>query len=644
MLAGLAGAAEAQGTPLDPDQQKAIRAATFEVVYPKPAHDSLSYEKPLPTELVPFIERTDQYFSLGTAFALGGNRYVSAAHVIMVGVGSQYDPPALRDTSGHVYQIDQILRFSLHEDFAMFSLKEDPAGPALELNGTPTLNEVVYAVGNALGEGIVIRDGLYTSDTAEEQDGRWKWIRFSAAASPGNSGGPLLDHSGHVVGVVLRKSANENLNYAVAIAQVLNARPVASFDLRYSMRLPVMQASETMTLKGEFPLPRKFAEFDATLVRLLQKGGDDDRKTYIARHQETMFPRGDSSQKLLNSTYFAEFPHLIEEQNDGIWDAFRPDERQQADLTHNGFIAAGSINSVGLAQLRKPDDVPAAALYSDSKVFMDLVLKGIGLTRHVGPESVKITSLGKAATDAVFVDSRGRKWQMRTWPIEYNDTMVATAALAVPSGYVVMFTVVPTKSLHSTVELQKVLMEFIYLSYSGTLGQWRDYLALKSLLPAVFSTIDIDFAYEKNFTYKSRRCTLSFAADLQKITATSGLTLKFGFFDDGGKIAWDVAAISLVDDVNGATGFMLARNHHPPVTLPDSFKNDWDKIVERRHPYTGLPYTADGRTVIESTLGSPAKTAAFEYTMTYYVEGEKDPAAMKSTLAMLEKGTSILER
>ncbi|HPY53987.1 MAG TPA: hypothetical protein PK505_08365, partial [Treponemataceae bacterium] len=54
----------------------------------------------------------------------------------------------------------------------------------------------VFSVGNALGDGIVIRNGVYTSTTYEDQNGEWKWIRFSAAASPGNSGGPLLQVKG----------------------------------------------------------------------------------------------------------------------------------------------------------------------------------------------------------------------------------------------------------------------------------------------------------------------------------------------------------------------------------------------------------------------------------------------------------------
>jgi serine protease Do len=194
-----------------------IQAATFEVVAAKPVNDPLTYEKPLPLELLPFQERNDKYFSIGTAFAIGNNRYVTAGHVLQIGIGSLWGPPALRDASGHVYAIDKIEKYSLQQDFVVFSLATQPANAAaLEVNTSPALNEVVYAVGNALGTGVVIRDGLYTSDTPEDQDGRWKWMRFSAAASPGNSGGPLLDKDGKLIGIVLMKSANENLNLRAA--------------------------------------------------------------------------------------------------------------------------------------------------------------------------------------------------------------------------------------------------------------------------------------------------------------------------------------------------------------------------------------------------------------------------------------------
>ena len=148
---------------------------------------------------------------------------MTAAHVLAPGVDTQYGPPQLRGSDNKVHSIDRILKFSLHEDMVVFSVADDPAPEGFEVNRAPKVDDTVLAVGNALGEGVVIRDGLFTSETPEEQDGAWKWIRFSAAASPGNSGGPLLDSSGNAIGIVLRKSQNENLNYSLPIGRVLDA-------------------------------------------------------------------------------------------------------------------------------------------------------------------------------------------------------------------------------------------------------------------------------------------------------------------------------------------------------------------------------------------------------------------------------------
>ena len=262
-VAGLAGTAHAAS--LDPAVLPKIQAATFEVVAAKPVNDPLSYEKPLPMDLLPFQQRNDKYYSIGTAFALGNNRYVTAAHVLHVGIGSLWGEPALRDADGHVYAIDKIEKYSLQQDFVVFTLASQPAhAAALEVDRTPALNGVVYAVGNALGTGVVIRDGLYTSNTPEDQDGRWKWMRFSAAASPGNSGGPLLDQDGKVIGIVLMKSANENLNYALPIGMILDApNHLASIDKRMPYQFDVFDTVLSNTLKAEFALPLSFARFSA---------------------------------------------------------------------------------------------------------------------------------------------------------------------------------------------------------------------------------------------------------------------------------------------------------------------------------------------------------------------------------------------
>ena len=130
LFVGLCGTSVVRAASLDPAVLPKIQAATFEVVAAKPVNDPLTYEKPLPLELLPYQERTDKYFSIGTAFAIGNNRYVTAGHVLQIGIGSLWGPPALRDASGHVYAIDKIEKYSLQQDFVVFSLATQPANAA----------------------------------------------------------------------------------------------------------------------------------------------------------------------------------------------------------------------------------------------------------------------------------------------------------------------------------------------------------------------------------------------------------------------------------------------------------------------------------------------------------------------------------
>jgi len=159
---------------LDNSAQQRIRAATFEVVQLKPEEGAIiTYDRPPPMELVPYQERMDKYRFVGTAFAIGANRYASAGYVFALGMGSRYGPPALRDASGNVYEIDRIWKYSDREDFVVFSIRTEPKDvQPLELGPTPAVNDAVLAVGNALGQGVVVRDGASTSDTPEEQSGQ----------------------------------------------------------------------------------------------------------------------------------------------------------------------------------------------------------------------------------------------------------------------------------------------------------------------------------------------------------------------------------------------------------------------------------------------------------------------------------------
>lgn len=300
--------AAAASSAISAELMKSIRAATFEVVLKKPEADPIGYDKPLPVELLPFAERNDKYRSIGTAFAIAPDTFVTAAHVTTAAGGSQLGIPALRDAQGNVYPFDRVTRYSLDQDFIVFTVTGAPRVTPLPTSTEFHIDTTVLAVGNALGQGIVARDGALTSETPEEQDGAWKWLRFSAPASPGNSGGPLLDTQGRVIGVIARKSANENLNYALPIGLVLKApTSKGTFDTRFTTSVPFLTARKTVKIQSSIDLPMRFAEFDRKLITLSDAQLDSARRQLLQESAADLYPRGKST-RLLADTFLTSSP------------------------------------------------------------------------------------------------------------------------------------------------------------------------------------------------------------------------------------------------------------------------------------------------------------------------------------------------
>jgi S1-C subfamily serine protease len=647
-LIGLCGAT-AQAASLDPSVLPKIQAATFEVVAAKPVNDPLTYEKPLPLELLPFQERNDKYYSIGTAFALGDNRYVTAAHVLQVGIDSLWGEPALRDASGHVYAIDKIEKFSLQQDFVVFSLTGQPAtATALEINMKPALNEVVYAVGNALGTGVVIRDGLYTSDTPEEQDGRWKWMRFSAAASPGNSGGPLLDKDGKLIGIVLMKSANENLNYALPISEVLAAPDgQAVMDARGGYQLDLFDAIQNSTFKAQFKLPIGLAAFYREFKQHFDAFSNEQLKALLAKESASLFPAGEGSARLLyQQTQLNNFPSLILRGSNGEW-ASMGRQSQHFALDGNGYVDVGAVGRNGLVHLRRPDGVDAAKFYGDATLRMDLLARTGMFQRTIGGEKIKVTSLGKPTLQSVHIDRWQRPWHVEVWSLPYANALIMLYSLPVPDGYVMLSRFVPASREHDTRLDMDELSSFVYVTYEGTLAQWKAFLAEPALQPAAFKNIHIDFDYGHRFSYASSRVAFSYTQEVQAITPDNLLFLGFRFLLDNGQPVWDVADIDVwkttaSDDHNNVN---IQRFVAPPSGLDDDMASLWQKLAQRRYPYNAVARYEDDLMKIDAVVAPAAAgtSPTVLYTAFYGNEGTHPQADMKSKLDLLMKDLRVME-
>jgi hypothetical protein len=166
--------------------------------------------------------------SQGTAFAVGdGTLLVTARHVVE---GARSVRVRLSHYDDDAVEVLEVAAVDAAHDLALLKLaaplpplvvSPDPAPPA----GSPVL-----AIGNPHGLGVAFTDGI-VSRVHDDLDGIVV-VQHSAPISPGNSGGPLLDAQGRVIGVnsfALAAAHAQNVNFAIDARHVraLLADPTA---------------------------------------------------------------------------------------------------------------------------------------------------------------------------------------------------------------------------------------------------------------------------------------------------------------------------------------------------------------------------------------------------------------------------------
>lgn len=623
---------------LDKQQLNNIYAATYEVIVKKLEHDPLHYKKPLPMSLIPYKVRNDKYWSIGTAFAIGSNRFISAAHVFGLESESQYNDYFLRDRHGKVYKIDKVVKYAGNRDFIVFTMKKLRAGAVLKVNKHPELNTKVYAVGNAHGDGVVLRDGLYTSKTPEETDGAWSWIRFSAAASPGNSGGPLLDNKGRVIGIVLRKSESENLNYALPIGEVLKAPAnLAVHNMQVKYVLDNMDFQKLGRFKYQQKLPMSVRDLNVSMSQHLFDFSKKLMQQLLAEHRNAIFPRGEGSNLLLHKTYFAVFPNIIWQRSDGTWVPYEPNQIRHSDLGHNGMLSYGNLRSTTLFRLTKPDNVDYDKFIHDGKMLMDDFLKGVKVTRQVGSEKIRITSLGKPLKEFNFKDPYGRVWIVRKWLMGYNDSGVLAMTLPTPDGSVTMVRNDATGNMDGHLLDLKEMTKFLYLTYYGTVKEWRRFLTHKSLIPVPLRDVSLNYTPGKDLHFASDDVKFDYDKSLMDITDDSDLSLYLSYYKRHNKVSWDIARVMVGENKDTNTYFLVSRTAHPDKDMNDSDKVKWSRLVKRKFPYNKTSFFKGKSTFISTVYGKGLKAAGAEhrpylFSVLYGAEGKVDQKFVKNKI------------
>jgi len=148
-----------------------------------------------------------------TGFLVASNVVLTASHCLwgsdFLDIQTDFE---VRTSDGKKFTPQRVLGFDPIRDFLFLEVPGMESYGHLEFASDYKIGQTVYTLGNAHGQGIAIREGIMASETADENDPTVTYIRFSAGASPGNSGGPLIDQKGRIVALVFAATGAENYN------------------------------------------------------------------------------------------------------------------------------------------------------------------------------------------------------------------------------------------------------------------------------------------------------------------------------------------------------------------------------------------------------------------------------------------------
>ncbi len=613
LLATLQSTFAQESLPSDVFQK--VSNSVFEVVVPRPGDDTLEYEKPLPLDRLPYTERTDKYMSIGTAFLLDDGLFYSAAHVFNLREESQNNDYFIRDAQGEVYAIDTLYKFSNERDFIVFSATNFTAKPGQGLQAVsekPAINTTVYTVGNALGEGIVVRNGVFTSETFEDINGAWKWVRFSAAASPGNSGGPLITNEGNVVGIVTMKNQNENLNYALPIQEVEKS-PTDSgeYILRVFYQLPnILSDKKYGEFELNFSLPKTFADSRdevKTAYQKFTKNLSDEFRAEFSFDSESSFTNLETSGDIMYSSYTPDFPLTMINHEDKRWGLHYPQEINDIRLPRNGSVEYGVMIDYYFINITSPDNVPVKTLINSPKMYMDYILETAILWRNMAGERITITSLGDPVITETHVDSFERTWMVSYWNLEFADYMVITYALPVPGGIFLLMQIQNTGTILDGVNIDLAFMsDYMFMGYSATMEDWEEFLALSEdeypLYPP-FANMEVSIT-KQHTVVESDRWKIQLPQKTMKVDKKTKMNIPLAYNYEDSVLTFVPRGLTLYHSPVTQDYRYLAFEEFlkPEEDANKQLLNVWETLENENYPFNTTPYYQDSVTNYNEVL------------------------------------------
>jgi S1-C subfamily serine protease len=131
----------------------------------------------------------------------------------------------------------KLISFDEEKDIALLKINNKQFNIGYTLNSASSeVGEQIFVLGfpliNLMGSEIKVTDGIISSLSGFNND--YDYYQVSAAVQPGNSGGPLFDSQGNLIGIITAKySQGENVSYA------LKSKIVFDFLKNNKVQIPI---------------------------------------------------------------------------------------------------------------------------------------------------------------------------------------------------------------------------------------------------------------------------------------------------------------------------------------------------------------------------------------------------------------------
>ena len=160
----------------------------------------------------------------GTGFIISDEGYiVTNAHVLADSQGNLADVIQIIDSDQNSEDVE-FIGYNGTIDIAL--LKVSGNYDALEIGDSNDVNvgEKVIAIGNPLGLQFSVSEGIISAIHREGGNGLDVYIQTDTALNPGNSGGPLINKQGIVIGINNFKiGSGENLGFALESNEIIKS-------------------------------------------------------------------------------------------------------------------------------------------------------------------------------------------------------------------------------------------------------------------------------------------------------------------------------------------------------------------------------------------------------------------------------------